>query len=213
LHVADDFCLRSVKETMMTMKGRSFLLGISAAAATAVLPLLAQDVPVSFHAVTVNMSNVGKPGISQVDVNIERWTSPEEFASLRDALLEKGTDGLLSQLQKIRPRVGSIRSTTGGLGWDIQFAQRTELPDGGHRVVFATDRPMSFYERVSQPPSADYEFLLGEMRIGPDGKGEGKLVPRARIRYNKGSKSIEIENYASEPVRLTQVTEIHQKTD
>jgi hypothetical protein len=187
-------------------------VGLAAAPAT-MLPLRAQDLPVSFHAVTVNMSNVGKPGMSQVDINIERWTSPEEFQLLRDALLEKGTDGLLSQLQKIKPRVGSIRATNGGLGWDIQFAQRTELPGGGHRVVFATDRPMSFYERVNQPPSADYEFLLGEMRIGADGKGEGKLVPRARIRYNKGSKALEIENYATEPVRLTQVTEIHNKTN
>lgn len=55
--------------------------------------------------------------------------------------------------------------------------------------------------------SADYEFLLGEIRIGPDGKGEGKLVPMAKITYNKVARAIEIENYASEPVRLTQVTE------
>src|SRR4029077_6337851 len=67
--------------------------------------------------------------------------------------------------------------------------------------------------RVNQPPSADYEFLLGEMRVGPDGKGEGKLVPRARIRYNKGSKSIEIENYASEPGRLRQGREISTKAN
>ena len=113
------------------------------------------------------------------------------------ARLEKGFDEL----------VGYIRRQGGGLGWDLQFARRTDLPGGGHRVVFATDRPMSFTERSTNPRSADYEFLFGEIRIGPDGKGEGKVVPMARIEYDEQSRSIQIENYATEPVRLTQVIE------
>lgn len=182
-------------------------VGVLTAASALVAPVVAQDTPVTFQAVAVNLSNVGRPGLRTLDITLERWTSGEEFGNLRDALVEKGSDGLLRELQKVKPRAGYIRSSTGSLGWDIQFAQKTELPGGGHRVVFATDRPMSFYERTTQPRSADYEFLLGEIRIGPDSKGEGKLVPMAKITYNKGPRAIEIENYASEPVRLTQVTE------
>lgn len=182
-------------------------------AAAQLASVRAQDVPVTFNAVAVNLSNVGRTGMRQLDITIERWTTPEEFARLRDALLEKGSDGLLRELERIKPRAGFLRSATGGLGWDIQFARTTELPEGGRRVVFATDRPMSFYERTAQPRSADYEFLMGEMRIGPDGKGEGKLVPMAKVAYNKGSRSLEIENYASEPVRLTQVTQSKRKQD
>lgn len=194
---------------MTSRKGASaWALGLAVLAVSLSTALASgQDVPVTFQAVAVNLSNVGRPGLRTLDIRIERWTTPDEFGTLRDALLEKGSDGLLRELQKVKPRTGSLRSSTGGLGWDIQFAQRTELPGGGHRVVFATDRPMSFHERTTQPRSADYEFLLGEMRIGADGKGEGKLVPMARITYNKGSRALEIENYASEPVRLTQVTE------
>jgi hypothetical protein len=51
------------------------------------------------------------------------------------------------------------------------------------------------------------------MRIGPDGKGEGKLVPRGKVTYNKGSRAIEIENYANEPVRLTKITEVKHSTN
>jgi len=171
----------------------------------------AQDVPVTFHAAAVNLSNVGQTGMRSLDITIERWTTPEEFAQLRDALMEKGSDGLLRELQKIKPRAGFVRSSTGGLGWDIQFTRRSSLPEGGSRVVFATDRPMSFYERTTLPRSADYEFLLGELRLGPDGKGEGKLAPMAKVTYNKGSRAIEIENYASQPVRLTQVTQSKRK--
>jgi hypothetical protein len=187
------------------------LAGLAVASTGA--PLVAADAIARFNAVAVNMSNVGTPGMRPLDITIERWTSPEEFASLRDAMLEKGSDGLLRELQKMKPRAGYIRSASGGLGWDIQFAQRSPQPGGGYRVVFATDRPMSFYERVNRPLSADYEFLLGELRIGPDGKGEGKLVPRAKIYYNNETRAIEIENYANEPVRLTQVTEVRPKAD
>jgi hypothetical protein len=168
---------------------------------------------VRYRAVAVNMSNVGAPGLFPLDITIERWTTDEELARLRDALLEKGSDRLLEELQEIEPRAGYIRRADGGLGWDIRYARKMELPDGGYRVVFGTDRPMSFYERVNQPRSAEYEFLLGELRMRPDGKGEGKLVPMAKITYDKDDRLIEIENYASEPVRLTEVTEMREDAD
>jgi hypothetical protein len=171
----------------------------------------ARETAATYHAVAVNLSNVGRTGARPLDISIERWTTDEEFARLRDALVEKGADGLMNELQKVKPRVGYLRASTGGLGWDIRFAQKVDLPGGGHRVVFATDRPMSFAERSARPRSADYEFLLGEIRISANGKGEGKLVPMAKITYNDARRTIEIENYATEPVRLTQVTESKRK--
>ena len=137
------------------------------------------------------------------DINIERWSTPEEAARLKDVLTEKGADALLETVQKL-PRVGSI-SRTGHLGWDIRFAQQIAAAGGGRRIVIATDRPMSFWEASNQPRSADYAFTLAEVRLGPDGKGEGKLVPAAKIEYDQESKTLEIENYNIEPVRLTQV--------
>jgi hypothetical protein len=145
--------------------------------------------------------------MDNLDIAIERWTTDAEFAKLKDALVEKGGDSLLHELSSVKPRVGYIRRTGGGLGWDLRYARKTDLPSGGYRVVFATDGPMSFAERSTNPRSAEYEFLVGEIRIGRDGKGEGKLVPMASVEYDEESRSIQIENYASEPVRLTQVTE------
>jgi hypothetical protein len=117
----------------------------------------------------------------------------------------------MDAIQKVKPRAGFIRYTVGGVGWDIKYARRSELPGGGYQVVFATDRPMSFAERSNQPRSAEYEFLVAELRIAPDGKGQGKLVPMAKIHYNPSSKAIEIENYANEPVHLTNITESKPK--
>jgi hypothetical protein len=59
---------------------------------------------------------------------------------------------------------------------------------------------------MNRPRSADYEFTLAEIRLGKDGKGEGKIVTPAKISWNKDRNAIEITNYGTEPVRLTQVT-------
>jgi hypothetical protein len=173
----------------------------------------AQPAPVSYRAFAVNMSNVGRTGADSIDITIDRWTTDAEAALLHDALVEKDSDALLKAIHKIKPRVGAIRRANGGLGWDIQYARRTELPSGGYRVVFATDRPMSFYEAANRPRSADYEFLWAELHIGANGEGEGKLVPRAKITYDKEKRVVEIENYANLPVQLTQVTEVKKRAE
>jgi hypothetical protein len=156
------------------------------------------------RAFAVNLNSTARGSAATTyDINIERWSTPEEAARLRDILTEKGEDALLEAVQKL-PRMGSI-ARTGHLGWDIRFAQQIPAAGGGRRIVIATDRPMSFWEAANQPRSADYAFTLAEVRLGPDGKGEGKLVPAAKIDYDQESKTLEIENYNTEPVRLTQV--------
>ena len=179
------------------------LVGLFALAAPALAP--AADPVLSLTAIAVNMSGVGRTGrMETLQIVIERWSTDEERAMLIDTLVEKSADKLLDAVQKIKPRAGFIRTTT-SLGWDIQFARETDLPSGGKRIVFATDRPMGFREVRNSNRSADYEFMLCEIRLGPDGKGEGKLAAAAKISYDKDAKKIEIENYGQEPVRLTQV--------
>ncbi len=173
-------------------------------------PVRAAEPAARYDAVAVNTSNVGRRGASTLQITIERWSNDADRAALRDALVEKGEDALLNALKKIKPRAGSI-STPGHLGWAVQYAQRIDLPGGGHRIVFATDRPMTFLEEWNRPRSADYKFMLCELRIGPDGKGEGKLVPRARISWDDDARTVVIDNYASEPVRLTEVREAAAK--
>jgi lipopolysaccharide export system protein LptA len=51
----------------------------------------------------------------------------------------------------------------------------------------------------------DYPFSLIEMRINAQGEGEGKFAVATRITYNKDKQVIELENYSSEPVRLTTI--------
>jgi hypothetical protein len=169
-------------------------------------PVSAADKAVlRLRAFAVNMSGVGPATAGNLDIAIERWSTDDERDRLRSALMQKGSNALLSELQKIRPRTGYIRSPD-SLGWNIYYAREYPTPDGGRRIILATDRPMSFWEIMNRPRSADYEFTLAEIHLGKDGKGEGKIVTPAKISWNKDRNAIEITNYGTEPVRLTQVT-------
>jgi hypothetical protein len=142
--------------------------------------------------------------IGTIEIVIERWTTDAEHDRLRATLMEKGSSGLRTALRDITPRAGYLRGTV-TLGWNLRFARELPLPDGGRRIVIATDRPMCFWELWGTPPSADCEFTLAEIRLGPDGRGEGKLVTAAKVIWNDVSRTIEIANYALEPARLDEV--------
>jgi hypothetical protein len=156
-------------------------------------------------AVAVNMSNVGQPGADKVEIVIERWSSERERDELIATLKDKGSDALLTALQKL-PRVGYIRRANGGLGWDLHYARERKLEDGGRQVVVATDRPMSHWEAANRPRSADYDFTIADIRFDGDGRGVGKLSVAAKVSVNDKTGMVEIEDFGSEPVRMTEVT-------
>jgi hypothetical protein len=164
------------------------------------------------RAFAVNMSNVsGGAGrnAATVDITINRWTTDAERDRLVDAVREKGPDGLLNALRKM-DEIGHIQSG-GSLGYPLRFAREVPLEGGGRRIIIGTDRRMSFLELREQPRTVDYPYVVIDIRLKADGKGEGKLMPLAKINTDRDH-IVEIENYASEPVRLTSVeSRVHSK--
>ena len=73
------------------------------------------------------------------------------------------------------------------------------------QLVFETDRRVEFWEARNQPRTIDYPFTLIDLRLKADGTGEGKASVATKITYNKKKNAVELENYASEPVRLNNV--------
>lgn len=155
-------------------------------------------------AIAVNLSGVGAGKTEKLEIVLDRWSSDTTRDNLLETLTSKGSNKLLDALQSIKPRVGYIRTAT-SLGWDIQYAREYPLPEGGRRIVFATDRPMSFFEASTRPRSSEYGFILCEVRLDRDGRGDGKLATMAKVSFDKEKKVIEVENYGIEPVRLTDV--------
>lgn len=160
--------------------------------------------PVRLTAWAVNMSNIGTGANSTVTIQIDRWSTDAEREKLITTFIEQGPDKLLSALQKLK-RVGFMRLPN-SIGYDLQFARQVPLDEGGQRIVLATDRRISPREAMNQPRTIDYPFTLMEVRLNKDGKGEGKMSIATKITLDKRTNTLVLENYASEPVRLQNVT-------
>ena len=148
---------------------------------------------------------------STLDIVIERWSTNAERRKILDTLAEQGPEKLREVAEEIEPRAGYI-SQDGGLGWDVRYASREATP-GGQRIVFATDRPMSFGEVARNARSSEYEYMVGEVRLRREGKDEGKLATAAKVHFDKASGLLEIENYDIEPVRLAQVIVVEGRSE
>ena len=158
--------------------------------------------PYRFTAFAVNMGS--GPKAFTVDIVLERLSTDEERDGLIAAFVEGGQDKLLPALQKIRPRVGFIR-TPNSLGYDLQYAWRFVNSDGTSRLVIATDRRINYWEARNQPRSIDYPFTIIEMRLDTKGEGEGRLAAGTKISKSRDGKTIELENYGISPIALNNI--------
>jgi hypothetical protein len=177
---------------------------VTVVAAAITLPAAAQaqtnGTPERYVANAVNM-NRGAAGTIEIAVN--RWSTDADRNKLMKVMMEKGPDKLLDALQDM-PRMGYFRAP-GNLGWDIHFARKVPLPDGGERVVLVTDRRIGFWEAANQPRSIDYPFTVIELRLNKDGEGEGKMSLATKIISDKENNIITLENYDLQPVQLNNV--------
>ena len=153
-----------------------------------------------FTAIAVVNNNVGS-GAGTVLMEVTRWSTDTERSRLVDTLLQKGPMALLDELRDNRS-TGTIR-TPDSLGYDLRFAQQTPTEDGGRRIVLATDRPIGFWEATTRPRTFDYPFTVIQMLIGRDGRGKGTLSYATKIQAHDNA--IELENFASSPIMLTDV--------
>jgi hypothetical protein len=152
---------------------------------------------------TATAMNLDTGRAQTVDLMVSRWSSDRDRDRLLARLMEKGPEKLLDTLQKM-PKVGYIK-TPESLAYDLHYARKAPLPDGGERVVMATDRPMRFCEVANQTRSVDYPFTVIELHVNADGEGEGTLSVATKITADKDNKLVVLENYGTTPVLLKNV--------
>lgn len=161
--------------------------------------------PLEITAGLISGGGVGNPtGTGRIDVDIDRWSTDSERTTLVRALAGKGERSLLDELQKAR-KVGSVRFNT-QLAWDLRYARQLPAPDGGVRVVLVTDRPMPVWEIWNQPRYAQYPFTLVELAFNADGQPtNGAVILAARVTADEEGRFITVENFASQPVQMTDI--------
>jgi hypothetical protein len=106
------------------------------------------------------------------------------------------------------PTVGYIW-TSDITGYSIKYAYRRSLPDGGERIILATDRRLGAYSaawsNASSSPANDYEFTLVEMRLDAKGLGEGKTSLTTKVILDEEAKTVALEDYATTPTILQNI--------
>ena len=79
--------------------------------------------------------------------------------------------------------------------------------DGKRRIVLALDRPIPYWEAMNRPRTYDYDLSIIVLDLDEENKGQGVMAIGVKITLDMEAKQLEIENYSSEPVRLTNVSE------
>src|SRR5215472_12382692 len=145
--------------------------------------------------------------IFNVNILIERLSTPDDRKALIDAFTRSGQDGLVGVLEDMKPK-GRVRFASGGVG--NYFKYIIEVPsENGRRFRLVTDRILAFGELYQGTRSRDYSVGALELVLTPDGKGSsGKVLPAVKLTVNKKTKQVEIEAYQN-PWDLTNITIHH----
>jgi hypothetical protein len=172
----------------------------------------------SYSAFGVAMGTTNPPvlpsGVTvNLQINVTRWTTDEERADLFAQLAENGQEGLVKALRKQEEtgwvRVtgpASIRGRSGFPSERLRYAREIPGEGGKRRIVLALDRPISMAEEMRQPRWRDYDVTLIVLDLDAEGKGQGELAMAVRLAVDQENKRLVIENFGTEPIRLTQVT-------
>ena len=175
----------------------ALFVGLTATATTR-----AAFAPVRYSAIAVNIDPSVNLTATTVQIAVDRWSTDAE----RDLLLNSTAGGQGALLKALRnmPKAGTIR-TPDSITYDLRYARQNPIEGGGTQVVLVTDRQMTFFEAANRPRTADYPFMVTELRMDPKGEGEGKITVATKIMANPKTRHIILENYGSQPVQLTKV--------
>lgn len=133
-------------------------------------------------------------------VRLNSFTPAAEVENILSTLRNGGQDQLMRTISK--EKLGTVQIGT-QLGRDINAAWITE-EDEGRKITILFERWVGFSELRYGARSLDYPFTYLEIFLDDRGKGEGTLIPAAKVRY-KGGKTIEVENFGIYPARLTNI--------
>ena len=166
--------------------------------------------PAQFVARAISVSAPEDAG--RIDIYVERWSTSEELDGLLKTF-KKGGPGELRTVLERQQRAGvllmpgvqahgeRVRTRTPK---NLQFAREIITP-AGRQVILASDERLGLGESQLDARKEIYEFSLMDIRFGPDGTGVGKVAAAGDVVYNPETKSLELKDYDTKPVRLVNV--------
>jgi len=141
------------------------------------------------------------PKDGRLTIDIVRWSTPAERDSLVATIAQNGPEKLRDAFRNVG-RIGTLY-WPGGLEYTVEYAWRTQRPDGGADVVLVLDRPVWMWWDTSAPTTT-YPYTVVQMRLGKDATGEGRVSLGVPVASDK-TLGVVLSDYAKAPAVLTDV--------
>lgn len=129
---------------------------------------------------------------------INSYTPENQVTQLNNALRNDGQEGLLRAMTHLN--AGRIQ-IGGGVGVRANAIMAEPWGDRGTRITVFYERNISIYERRYGTRSEDYKIGYAEIFLDNRGRGEGTLIPAAKVRL-RGNNTWEVEDFGTFPARL-----------
>lgn len=134
-------------------------------------------------------------------LTIDSYTPDDEVLRLTAVLKDGKQDALLRTLSN--QKRGRIQIGT-NVGRDLNAVWVSKGEEGERKITGLSERWIGVFERRRGTRSIDYPYTYIELFVDEQGKGDGGMIPAARVRYI-GDRTIEVENFEIYPARLTNV--------
>jgi hypothetical protein len=98
--------------------------------------------------------------------------------------------------------------TSESTGYSLRYAYRIALPDGGERIILATDRRLGDLDGSWKPAdglASEYDFSVIELRLNARHEGEGKASVTGKVAIDSSANTIALEGYAALPLTFRDV--------
>jgi hypothetical protein len=156
----------------------------------------------TFRATATIETAGGAAASAPVTIVIARTTPQDEGQALVRAFADGGEAGLRRALTGLRPtgsvQIGNATPTTARIALD-------RPTDKGRLLTIVTDRPILFLGAGLPDAKAKegYGFAVLDIEVDAEGNGSGTLSPAAKVKVAQGA--FVVDEYASQPLRLTGV--------
>jgi hypothetical protein len=160
------------------------------------------NTPETFTA-TANVKGETASLTATVEVHIRRYTPSFDLTSMENGLKHGGYSGFVAALRKA-PVVGQV--TVAKRETPIRWA-REQTTDKGRTITVVTDKPVFFIGGGAADPKSRAGFEVGVivLHVDPKGAGDGRLAAAARVKPGGEEGGVVIDDYAEEPITLTNV--------
>jgi len=154
---------------------------------------------------TAKVGTATAGGDARVSIEIDSYTPERDLQAMEQALKTGGSEAFLAALRRA-PAAGRLRA--GDKEFTIRWA-RARPAASGRVISLVTDSPVYFVGAgvPGAKSRTGFDVAVILLTMDPAGVGQGTLAAAAKVKPG-GASGVEVEDYASEPVKLVSVFKV-----